>query len=84
MPQPITILGALLCFVVLYLKYKAAPKESRRRTPQQKFDFIKLLAAALLAWLAISLQLRKLDHSLTSASPYEMSLWDRIVHALTK
>jgi hypothetical protein len=85
LPQPITILGAALCFLVLFLRYKAsAAQQPERRTTKQKLKTAKLLFAALMAWLLISLELRKLDHSLDHSTPYEMSMWDRFVEAVSK
>jgi hypothetical protein len=84
LPQPITILGAALCFLVLFLRYQASAKEPQVRTRKQKLKTAKVLFAALLAWLAISLELRRLDHSLTHSTPYELSMWDRFVQAFSK
>jgi len=84
LPQPVTILGAALCIAVLFLRYKASVNQPERRTRKQKLKTAKLLFAALLAWLAISLELRRLDHSLTHSTAYEMSTWDRIVEMLSK
>ncbi len=84
MPQPVTILGAALCILVLFLRYRASAQQPQRWTREQKVKTIKLLFAALLAWLAISLELRRLDHSLTHSTPYELSMWDRFVELLSK
>ena len=82
--QPVTILGLGLCFAVLYFRYRASAAKSQPRNTKQILKTAKLLFAALLAWMAISLELRRLDHSLTHSSPYELSMWDRIVQTLSK
>jgi len=73
-----------LCIAVLFLRYKASVNQPERRTRKQKLKTAKLLFAALLAWLAINLELRRLDNSLTHSTAYEMSTWDRIVEMLSK
>ncbi len=86
--QAITILGLALCLLVILLRSMAVAAKQQpqpRRTWGQKFKTAKLLIAALLAWLAISLHLRQLNHSIDHPkAPYEMTLWDRIVETLSK
>jgi hypothetical protein len=69
---------------VLFWRYRASANQPPQRTRKQKLKTAKLLFAALLAWLAISLELRRLDHSLTHSTPYEMSMWDRFVEMLSR
>jgi hypothetical protein len=84
--QPITIAGAAFCLFVLYWRYQTAKRDPnpKPRTFKQKYETAKILGAALLVWLMISLNLRRLNHSLSSDTPLETSLFDRIVEYLSK
>jgi hypothetical protein len=83
MIQPVTLLGAGLCFGVLYLRYKSQPKNRPARTSKQKLKTAKLLFAALLAWMAIGYSLK---HSIgqIDGADHEPSLMERIVTYLSK
>lgn len=83
MIQPVTLLGAGLCFGVLYLRYRSQPKDAPRRTPKQKLKTAKLLFAALLAWLALSFTLQHMIGKLDGADR-EPSVVERIVAYLSK
>ena len=78
MPQPITILTAGLFFVVLALRFRGRPKDSRARTNSQRLKLAKLLLGAIVAWLAIhySLQhtLAKMDGTDTEPSYLERAV----------
>jgi len=84
--QPITIAGAALCLLVLYWRYQTGKKDPnpKPRTFKQKYETAKILGAALLVWLMISLNLRRLSHSLSADTPFEPSLFDRVVEFLSK
>jgi len=81
MIQPITLLGAGLCFGVLYLRYRSQPKDGPRRTPKQKIKTAKILFAALLAWLTLSFTLRHMIGKIDGADQ-EPSLMERVVSYL--
>jgi hypothetical protein len=80
--QPITLLGVLLCFGVLYLRYRSQPRNTPRRTGRQKIKTAKLLAGALLAWMAIGFALQRLNANLDGADP-KASLMERVVQFLS-
>ena len=82
--QPITLLGALLCLFVLYLRYQASKGTAKKRNPKQVLRTAKVLGAALLALLALTYSLRRTEHSLTSKSAYEPSFMERVVTYFSK
>ncbi len=84
MIQPVTLLGAGICFVVLYLRYRSQPKDHPRRTPQQKIKTAKLLVGALLAWMILSFTLQHMINKLDNAPDREPSLVERVVFFLGK
>ena len=49
MIQPVTLLGAGLCLLVLFLRYRSQPKVGARRSGHQRLKTIKVLLAVLLA-----------------------------------
>jgi hypothetical protein len=84
MIQPVTLLGAGLCFGVLYLRYRSQPKDGPRRSPRQKLKTAKVLLAAVVAWLALSFTLQHMIGRLDGAATPEPSLLERIVSYLSK
>lgn len=84
MIQPVTLLGAGLCLGVLFLRYRSQPKDGPRRTPKQKLKTLKILFAALLAWLALSYTLQHMIAGIDGAAAQEPSLMERVVSYLSK
>jgi hypothetical protein len=84
MIQPVTLLGAGLCLGVLFLRYRSRPKDGPRRTPKQKLKTLKILFAALLAWLALSYTLQHMIARIDGAAAQEPSLMERVVSYLSK
>ena len=83
MMQPITFVGAILCFGVLIMRYRSQPKNRPRRTTQQKLKTAKILFAALLVWMGILYSLRRLDANLDGAAP-EPTVMERVVQFLSR
>jgi hypothetical protein len=83
MIQPITLLTAGMFFVVLWLRFRSRPKNAPRRGKQQQLKTVKVLLAALLAWMAVSYSLR---HTLgkMDGTDQEPSLMEHIVSFLSK
>ncbi len=83
MIQAITLLTAGIFFVVLYLRFRSRPKDGPRRTRQQQFKTAKVLAAALLAWMAIHYGLQ---HTIAKmdGTDEEPTLVERVVTYLSK
>jgi hypothetical protein len=81
--QPITLITAGICFVVLFLRYRSRPKDAPRRSRQQKLKMAKVLVAALLAWITIRYSLQhtiaKIDGTDTEPTTVE-----RIISFLSK
>jgi hypothetical protein len=82
MIQPITLLGAGLCFLVLFLKYRSQPKDRPRRSPKQRLGTAKMLLAAVVAWMALSFTLQHMLAKLDGPVTPEPSLLERIVSFL--
>ena len=76
--QLITVLGVLLFFGVLYLRYKSQPKNRPPRSARQKFKFGKLILAELLAWMAVGYTLQRLNENI-SGIQHKPSLIERVV-----
>ena len=79
----ITLLCILVCFAVLYFRYRAQRNNNQRRTTKQKIKTAKILFAALLAWLAIGYALQHLNESIDGAV-HPPSLMERVVAYLAK
>jgi amino acid transporter len=79
MPQPITLLGAGLCLIVLFLRYRSRPKDSPRRSPKQKLKTAKILLAAVVAWMGLYYTLQHMIGNLDQAAAQEPSLMERVV-----
>jgi|HubBroStandDraft_6_1064221.scaffolds.fasta_scaffold867164_1 hypothetical protein len=84
MIQPITLLGAGLCFGVLFLRYRSRPKDSPRRSPKQKLKTAKVLLAGLVTWMALYYTLQHMIGNLDGVAPQEPSLMERIVSYFSK
>lgn len=84
MIQPITLLGAGLCFAVLFLRYRSRPKDSPRRSTKQKLTTAKVLLAGAAAWMALYYTLQHMIGNLDGAPAQEPSLMERIVSYLSK
>ena len=83
MIQPITLLTAGIFFAVLYARYRSRPKDAPVRTRQQQLKTAKVLAAALLAWMAIHYGLQ---HTIAKmdGTDQEPTLMERVVTYLSK
>jgi peptidoglycan biosynthesis protein MviN/MurJ (putative lipid II flippase) len=84
MIQPITLLGAGLCFAVLFLRYRSRPKDAPGRSTKQKLKTAKVLLAAGVAWMALYYTLQHTIGNLDGAATPEPSLMERIVSYLSK
>ena len=84
MIQPITLLGAGLCFAVLFLKYRSRPKGSPKRSTKQKLKTGKVLLGALVAWMALYYTLQHMIGNIDGAARQEPSLMERVVSYLSK
>jgi hypothetical protein len=82
MIQPITLLGAGLCFAVLFLRYRSRPKDSPRRSVKQKLKTGKMLLAALVVWMGLYYTLQHMIGNLDNAPAQEPSLMERVVNFL--
>ena len=82
MLQPITLLGAGLCFATLYLRYRSRPKDSPRRTSKQKLKTAKILLAALVAWMGVYYALQHMIGDIDGLPPQEPSPMERVVSYL--
>ena len=83
MIQPVTLLGAGLSIVVLFLRYRTQRKDRPRRSRQQKLKTAKILGAALLAWLTLNYSLQHMIAKI-DGTEHEPSLMERIVFLLSK
>ena len=81
--QPITIVGVVLCFGMLFLRYRMRALSAKRSSTRQRFKTGKLLLSALLVLMAIGFALRRLDRNLDGDNP-EPSLMERIVTYLQR
>jgi hypothetical protein len=81
--QPITLLGAAICFWVLYSKYRNAPKGQTKSTRRQKIKLAKMLVGALLALMAITYSMRGLGDRL-DGKPHEPTIAERVITFLMK
>ncbi|HTA68000.1 MAG TPA: hypothetical protein VK776_06970 [Bryobacteraceae bacterium] len=81
--QPITLLGAGLCFAVIFLRYRSRPKDSPPRSTKQKVKTAKVLLAGAGAWMALYYTLRHMIGSLDGVV-VEPSLMERFVSYLSK
>jgi len=77
--QPITLLGAGLCFAVLFFRYRNRPPDQRPSSPRQRLKTAKALAGALIALMAIGYTMRSLGAKLDNAPPHDPSLLERVV-----
>lgn len=82
MIQPITLLGAGLCFTALYFKYKSRPKDAPRPSAKQKLKTAKILLAALVAWMGLYYTLQHMIGNLDGAPAQGPSLLERTVNFL--
>jgi hypothetical protein len=80
--QMITVLGAGLCLLVLFLKYKSRPRNLPPATPKQRLKSAKLLLGAILAWIALNFTLQHLIANIDGAGKQEPSMLERIVFAV--
>ena len=83
MIQPVTLLGAGACLLVLFLRYRSQPKDGPRRSTKQKFRTGKVLLAALLAWMTMSYSLQHTIGKMDGAD-HDPSIMERIVNYLSK
>lgn len=56
--------SAVLCLAVLALRFRLLPPDKRKRSAAERLRFVKALAGALLALLAVSGNLKRLLASL--------------------
>jgi hypothetical protein len=80
--QPITILGLALVLGVLYFKAREARKKAPSTT-KQRFKTAHLLFGALIVWLVISLNLQRLNMSLSGEPQAPPTVWERVVRTIS-
>lgn len=80
--QPITIITAGIFFVVLYLRYQSRSKDAPRRSKQQKGKMVKVLIAAIVAWMAVSYSMQHTIGKMDGAD-HEPSFMERVVSFLS-
>lgn len=80
--QPITLITAGIFFVVLYLRYQNRPKDGPRRGKTQKGKLVKVLLAAMVAWIAISYSMQHTIAKIDGAD-HEPSFMERVVSFLS-
>ncbi len=80
--QPITIITAGLFFVVLYLRFQNRSKDGTRRSKSQKGKLVKVLIAAIVAWMAVSYSLQHTMGKIEGAD-HEPSSMERVVAFLS-
>jgi hypothetical protein len=87
MIQPIMLLGAAFSIGLIIFRYKieqarkaalGIPAQTKTRTRKQQLKTAKVLFGALIAFMAISYALQRLNHNLSGSNP-EPSLMERIV-----
>jgi hypothetical protein len=82
--QPVTLLGAGLCLGVLFLRYRSQPKDGKRSSPKQKLKFVKVLLAALVAWMGIYYTMQHMIVNIDGGAAQEPSMMERVVRYLEK
>jgi hypothetical protein len=80
--QAITLLGLAVCLGVLFLRARKACKQPPSSL-KKRFGTARLLIAALLVWLVISLRLQHLNHALSSEPQAPQSTWERVITTLS-
>jgi heme/copper-type cytochrome/quinol oxidase subunit 2 len=83
MIQPITLITAGIFFVVLFLRYRARPKDGPQRTGKQKLKTAKVMLAALVAWMAIHYSLQHTIAKMDGADQ-DPSIMERVVSFLSR
>jgi uncharacterized membrane protein YsdA (DUF1294 family) len=73
----------VLFFAVMALRIKFLPRDTRKRTPEERLKLVRILIAAVLAWMAVYYQLQRTSHSIDGKGPYEPGMLERIVMALS-
>jgi hypothetical protein len=76
---PLTLLFGL---GLLALRMRLLPPDKRKRTPQQRLNYIRVLLGAALAWLLIGYNLQRLDYSLDGKKDYQPSMAEKIIRAI--
>lgn len=81
--QPITVLMMGLFFAVLYLRYRGRQRNAARSNRQQQLKTVKILLAALAAWMAVHYSLQ---HTLAKmdGTDQEPSFLERVVSFWSK
>jgi len=80
--QPITIITAGIFFVVLYLRYQNRPKDGPRPSKQRKGKLVKVLIAAIVAWMAVSYSLQHTMGQI-DGTDHDPSFMERVVSFLS-
>jgi hypothetical protein len=80
--QPITIITAGIFFIVLFLRFQNRPKDGPRRGKTQKSKMVKVLVAAIVAWLAVSYSMQHTIGQIDGAD-HEPSFMERVVSFLS-
>ncbi|HXP87847.1 MAG TPA: hypothetical protein VN841_24160 [Bryobacteraceae bacterium] len=77
--NPVTLLGAGLCFLVLFLKYWRQRANPVRSSPKQRLKTAKILLAAVVTWLGLFYTLQHMLAKMDGPDTHEPTLMERIV-----
>ena len=80
--QAITILGLVLVLGVIFLRARAA-RNQPASSAKQRFKTVHVLIGAVVVWLVISMNLKRLDVSLSGEPQAPQSTWERVVRTLS-
>ena len=81
--QPITVLMMGLFFALLYLRYRGRQRNPQRSSRRQQLKTVKILLAALVAWMAVHYSLQHTLAQMDGKDP-EPSVLERVVSFWSK
>jgi hypothetical protein len=78
------LLPACVAFflAVMAMRIRILPKDTRRRTLNERLKFARVLVLALAGLLVVFYNLQKTNHSLDGKGEYEPGLLERIVRSI--
>jgi len=81
--QLIAFIGLALVLYELYRRVQNA-RNQPPSNPKRRFKIVHILLAALVAWLAISIQLQHLDGEMSGESQKPETTWERVVQRVSE